>query len=447
MGTGRRSCSSWARHSTTTALALYEAGPSAPAQLTPDTLRRLLRISIRHLDDSLRAAHRPDGLYDAYNLVAFSEAGRGGEREPAGTDARRPGRSDQLGPARRRGGRRPRRNDVRLRAVPRRRRQLRAVSSSPQAALPRTQPGADRRGRVQPVAVRTASQPVNDDIIVRDVSGNHHFNADFTNAADLATASHHSPGPNSSRWSSSTETRALELFEQIFNHHEFTGRSSTMYAYEGIGSVYWHMVAKLLLAVQESILDAPPGTDDDVLRELTRLYDRVRHGLGFNKTAAEYGAFPTDPYSHTPAHAGSAATGHDGAGQGGAARPVGRTRTHRLPRFDSLLTGTPQHPRVPNRARHAEPTSTPRSPGRSPGPIWRRGASRSAACPSSCTPWRPGRDRDHQQRRDSERGRRIDPRPGDLQRDLRSHRAHRTARCVRPAPIDSALTPLTPPIS
>ncbi len=35
--------------------------------------------------------------------------------------------------------------------------------------------------------------------------------------------------------------------------HEFTGRSSTMYAYEGIGSIYWHMVAKLLVAIQESV--------------------------------------------------------------------------------------------------------------------------------------------------------------------------------------------------
>lgn len=35
-------------------------------------------------------------------------------------------------------------------------------------------------------------------------------------------------------------------------------------------------------------------------------------GLGFNKTAAEYGAFPTDPYSHTPAHAGAQQPGMTG---------------------------------------------------------------------------------------------------------------------------------------
>ena len=104
----------------------------------------------------------------------------------------------------------------------------------------------------------------------------------------------------------------LDLYEQVFNHHAFTGRSSTMFAYEGIGSVYWHMVAKLLVAVQEVILEGPAATDAASLRELVRLYDRVRDGLGFNRSAAQYGAFPTDPYSHTPAHAGAQQPGMTG---------------------------------------------------------------------------------------------------------------------------------------
>jgi hypothetical protein len=42
------------------------------------------------------------------------------------------------------------------------------------------------------------------------------------------------------------------------------------------------------------------------------LYYRVRAGLGFNKTPGEYGAFPTDPYSHTPRHAGARQPGMTG---------------------------------------------------------------------------------------------------------------------------------------
>jgi hypothetical protein len=38
----------------------------------------------------------------------------------------------------------------------------------------------------------------------------------------------------------------------------------------------------------------------------------VREGLGFNKSPSEYGAFPADPYSHTPKHAGAQQPGMTG---------------------------------------------------------------------------------------------------------------------------------------
>ena len=48
----------------------------------------------------------------------------------------------------------------------------------------------------------------------------------------------------------------LELYEKTFNHQSFTGRSGTFYAYEGLGSIYWHMVSKLLLSAQENVFAA-----------------------------------------------------------------------------------------------------------------------------------------------------------------------------------------------
>jgi hypothetical protein len=86
-----------------------------------------------------------------------------------------------------------------------------------------------------------------------------------------------------------------------------------MYGYEGLGCIYWHMVAKLLLAVQEQALAAlRGGAPAPVAAALVRDYRRIRDGLGFRKTAAEYGAFPTDPYSHTPRHAGAQQPGMTG---------------------------------------------------------------------------------------------------------------------------------------
>jgi hypothetical protein len=104
-----------------------------------------------------------------------------------------------------------------------------------------------------------------------------------------------------------------DLYESVFEHHAFTGRSGSMFAYEGLGSIYWHMVSKLLLAVQENLARASFDNDDDtLLQQLDEHYDAIRDGLGYRKTAVEYGAFPTDPYSHTPAHAGAQQPGMTG---------------------------------------------------------------------------------------------------------------------------------------
>jgi hypothetical protein len=73
------------------------------------------------------------------------------------------------------------------------------------------------------------------------------------------------------------------------------------------------MVSKLLLALQENFfaaLDANAGAE--ACQRLGGLYYRVRAGIGFNKTPAEYGAFPTDPYSHTPGHGGAQQPGMTG---------------------------------------------------------------------------------------------------------------------------------------
>jgi hypothetical protein len=85
-----------------------------------------------------------------------------------------------------------------------------------------------------------------------------------------------------------------------------------MFGFEGLGCVYWHMVSKLLLAVQELCFSALDAGDRDTFNQLAALYYRVREGIGFNKTPFEYGAFPTDPYSHTPKHSGARQPGMTG---------------------------------------------------------------------------------------------------------------------------------------
>lgn len=96
----------------------------------------------------------------------------------------------------------------------------------------------------------------------------------------------------------------LALYEQVFNHSEFTGRSGTFYKYEGLGCIYWHMVSKLLLAVGENIQRFADEADPETLSALCHHYYAVQAGIGAHKSPAEYGSFPFDPYSHTPSMAG-----------------------------------------------------------------------------------------------------------------------------------------------
>ncbi|GLS92070.1 hypothetical protein GCM10007916_31400 [Psychromonas marina] len=149
-------------------------------------------------------------------------------------------------------------------------------------------------------------------IVMQDSDGNYHFNADFENSGYLRTTL----DKVMIDYPAISHDQVLDvekLYEQVFNHKAFTGRSGTMFGYEGLGSIYWHMVSKLLLAVQENYhasrnLDA---TSKETLK-LGDYYYRVRAGIGFNKTPQNYGAFPTDPYSHTPKHSGAQQPGMTG---------------------------------------------------------------------------------------------------------------------------------------
>ncbi|MEE4163016.1 MAG: hypothetical protein V2I25_10960 [Woeseiaceae bacterium] len=165
----------------------------------------------------------------------------------------------------------------------------------------------------------------NEQIVLRDADGNYRFSAEFTNVGDLDRELAGLPDEFSGDAASGREA-LRELFEKVFDHQAFTGRSGTMFGFEGLGCIYWHMVSKLLLAVQEVFVTAADaGNDSDTLERLGNLYYRVREGLGFNKTPAEYGAFPTDPYSHT--------TGHSGARQPGM---TGQVKEEILTRFGEL---------------------------------------------------------------------------------------------------------------
>jgi hypothetical protein len=145
----------------------------------------------------------------------------------------------------------------------------------------------------------------NQRIITKDVNGNYHFNGSFNNANDLKQALQNLNVSEFGDLVKKETEQALKTFEAVFNHKAFTGRSGTFYGYEGLGSIYWHMVSKLQLAVQECCIQAVEAGENAVtVGKLLEHYYEINEGIGVHKSPELYGAFPTDPYSHTPAGKG-----------------------------------------------------------------------------------------------------------------------------------------------
>lgn len=149
-------------------------------------------------------------------------------------------------------------------------------------------------------------------IVRRDHRGDYHFAGRLRNVADLRAAAQ--------QWNAAThlpallpeEVQRLELlWEKSFQHRRFIGRATTFFAYEGLGSIYWHMVSKLAYAVVQNCV-AAFRSGDPRRGELLQHFREINEGIWLRKTAERYGAFPTDPYSHTPAHAGAQQPGMTG---------------------------------------------------------------------------------------------------------------------------------------
>nr|MDA3930061.1 hypothetical protein [Prolixibacteraceae bacterium] len=143
----------------------------------------------------------------------------------------------------------------------------------------------------------------NTDIILKDHKGIYHFNGEINNASKLAFELNQIESNIENL--DEEKKYILDLYEKLFDHESFTGRSGTFYKFEGLGCIYWHMVSKLLLAVAENISLAEETSNDlNVLEKLKEHYKQIRNGIGSHKSPKEYGAFPTDPYSHTPSMSG-----------------------------------------------------------------------------------------------------------------------------------------------
>lgn len=148
--------------------------------------------------------------------------------------------------------------------------------------------------------VKILCQQKDNPLVEVDHKGNYYFASGLYNREDLSRVLDELANTYPRRVESE-RALLLEYYESVFNHKSFTGRSGTFFAYEGLGSIYWHMVSKLLLAIHEYI---DPKGDSGQQIYLKHMAAEVKEGIGAHKSPVEYGAFPVDPYSHTPAGRG-----------------------------------------------------------------------------------------------------------------------------------------------
>jgi hypothetical protein len=152
----------------------------------------------------------------------------------------------------------------------------------------------------------------NREVILKDCEGGYHFNGNFKNIRFLRDALNNLPN-NYQGLVEKEQPKIEAIYEQIFNHKAFTGRSGTFFGYEGLGSIYWHMVSKLRLAAFEVTKKAvDQSASQTTIGQLFDHYFEINAGIGVHKSPELYGAFPTDPYSHTPGAKGAQQPGMTG---------------------------------------------------------------------------------------------------------------------------------------
>ncbi len=279
--------------------------------LRGSTLLRFFKLAQEWLEHTIRANRRSDGLYDAYNLIHLEDTAEIRLRRlyPMLEGQVAVLSSGWLSPE----------QSLELLTALRHSALFRADQHSyllyPDRQLPRfmDKNNLPARALAKSALLRKLVADGNRSLVERDIKGGLHFSGSLRNAGELRQRLSQLASSGYAPLVRRDTALVLELFEKLFDHQSFTGRSGTFFGYEGLGCIYWHMVSKLLLAAQESFFRAADAqASASLLRQLAGCYYDIRAGIGDAKTPEVYGGFPMDPYSHTPAHTGARQPGLTG---------------------------------------------------------------------------------------------------------------------------------------
>ncbi len=291
---------------------IYQHGLSdGKSFIAGQQLIRFFDLALEWINHSIRSNRRPDGLYHAYNLVRFENRTRlpirrlyemlEGQVAALSSGLLPAGESLAVLTA--------------LKHSPMYRPEQHSYLLYPNRPLPafvqKNSLPARELGRC--ALLRKLLADGNRQLVERDLAGRVHFNGAVTNARDISLILERLAARGYAGLVKRDTAIVLELFERLFDHESFTGRSGAFFGYEGLGCIYWHMVSKLRLAAQETCFRAlEAGAPQRLQRQLAGCYHDICAGIGDYKTPEVYGAFPMDPYSHTPAQGGARQPGLTG---------------------------------------------------------------------------------------------------------------------------------------
>jgi len=291
---------------------VYARGFSGPKKrLTAAELTEFFKLSLKYIDHSIKANKREDHLYHSYNLINLENDGPVSIRY---LYEMLEGQAAVLS-SRFLNGHESVKLLSSLKASSLYREDQYSYILYPNRVLPRftEKNNIAAKDFNKSKLLQKLAADGNRDIIIQDINGRIHFNGDIRNSDVLKNAfkrlqNQGYAGAEDNEWQ-----LIADIYEKVFDHKSFTGRSGTFYKYEGLGSIYWHMVSKLLLAVQETFFNFLENNDDAVTEgKLIEYYYDIRAGIGLNKSPDNFGAFPMDPYSHTPIHMGAQQPGMTG---------------------------------------------------------------------------------------------------------------------------------------
>lgn len=278
--------------------AIYTKGFSGKkVNLSVSEIKTFTKAAQVVLKDTIDANKRADGLYHAYNLVKFGESTCSIshlyemlEGQVAVLSSKALGPEDALSVLKA------------LRASAIYREDQNSYMLYPVRELPKFM---DKN--IIPEAMVLSSLVLKTELekgftrfVEKDVKGQYHFNGLYRNGVEIMQAIR-----QTNTYAEADVLMVGEIFTELFDHHAFTGRSGTFYKYEGLGCIYWHMVSKLLLASEENYHIALDQEDQsEVAEAMAEHFHEIKAGIGSEKSPVDYGAFPTDAYSHTPGFAG-----------------------------------------------------------------------------------------------------------------------------------------------